>query len=87
MNFTGFVSCIYGRAIVVLRRFRELSAGFGESDLVGGQGIVHLLLFIFSLVATVDCVCSLTWELDRCAANIFENAAKSIRAATPPKLL
>ena len=73
MNCIGLSSCISDLAILVLGGFGELSAGFGESGVLGGQGILHLptnLEYVFS-VAT----------LDRPAANLFETAATSMRAA------
>ena len=65
--------------MLVLRRYGELSAGFGESGVLGGQGILHLptnLEYVFS-VAT----------LDRPAANLFETAATSIRAEETQRFL
>ena len=45
----------------------------------GGQGVVHLLLFVFSLLAILNRVCSLA-TVDWPAANFFEIAEKNIRA-------
>ena len=83
MNHIGFVPYIPGPAIFVLGRFGELFAGFGESIgygiLFGGRGVVHLLLFVFSLLAILNRVCSLA-TVDWPAANFFEIAEKNIRA-------
>ena len=58
-------------------RFVELSVGFGESSLLGGQGIVHL-------PTNLDCVFSLA-SLDQPAANLLEIDATSIRTAETPR--
>ena len=55
----------------------ELSAGFGEIDLLGGRGIVHLptkLGRVFSLAT-----------LYLPAANLLEITATNIRAAETPR--
>ena len=84
MNGIRVTPYILSPAILVLGRFGELFAVFGESIeygiLFGGRGVVHLLRFVFSLVDNLDCVCSLV-TVDWPAAIIFEIAAKSIRAA------
>ena len=55
----------------------ELSAGFGEIGVLGGQENMHLL-------TNLDCVFSLA-TLDWPAANLLEIAATNIRAAETPR--
>ena len=69
------MNCISDPAILVLGRFMELSARFGEIGLLGGREIIH---------TNLDCVFSLA-TLDRPAANLLEVAATNIRAAETPR--
>ena len=55
----------------------ELSAGFGESGLLGGQGIVHL-------TTNLNCVFSLA-SLDWPAAKLLERAATRIKVVETPR--
>ena len=77
MNCIGSASWLSDPAISVLRRFVEISDGFGEIGLLGERGIVHL-------PTNLDCVFSLA-TLHWPAANLLEVAATSIRAAETPR--
>ena len=61
MNRIGFVPCIPGPAKYICGGgvICWLLGEYWIRICFGGQGVVHLLLFVFSLVATLDCVCSL----------------------------
>ena len=71
------MSCISGLAILALRIFGDLSAGFGESGLLDEQGILHLL-------TTFDCVFA-SATLDQPPVDHFEIARTSIIAAETPR--
>ena len=75
MTCIGCVSCISGLAIVGLVRLWELSACFRESDSLRGRGVVHLPFFVSSVVAILDCVCSLAM-VDWPTVSLLEIVAK-----------